>query len=67
VAVVGGRTWEVEPGEPLACESGFVVAMSPVRPGTRSIRRSGYQEHTLVFIDTAGLRKRTKVADDIEF
>src|SRR5712664_4694342 len=26
-----------------------------------------YQGHTLVFIDTAGLRKRSKVADDLEF
>jgi len=26
-----------------------------------------YQGHTLVFIDTAGLRKRSKVEDDIEF
>jgi GTPase len=26
-----------------------------------------YQDHTIVFIDTAGLRKRAKVEDDIEF
>jgi GTP-binding protein len=45
----------------------LVVASEPgtTRDAIDTTLRHG--EHTLVFVDTAGLRKRSKVADDIEF
>jgi GTP-binding protein len=51
----------------LLGEDRHVVApeAGTTRDAVDSILR--YHERTLAFIDTAGLRKRTKVADDIEF
>ncbi len=45
----------------------LVVAAEPgtTRDAIDTTLRHG--DHTLVFVDTAGLRKRSKVADDIEF
>src|SRR6266571_8868448 len=51
----------------LLGEERLVVADEPGTTRDAIDTPLGYQGHTLVFIDTAGLRKRTKVADDIEF
>jgi len=51
----------------LLGEERLVVADEPGTTRDAIDTPLSYQGHTLVFIDTAGLRKRTKVADDIEF
>ena len=51
----------------LLGEDRLVVADEPGTTRDAIDTPFSYQEHTLVFIDTAGLRKRSKVADDIEF
>jgi GTPase len=51
----------------LLGEERLVVADEPGTTRDAIDTPFSYQGHTLVFIDTAGLRKRTKVADDIEF
>jgi GTP-binding protein len=51
----------------LLGEERLVVADEPGTTRDAIDTPFGYEGHTLVFIDTAGLRKRTKVADDIEF
>src|SRR2546427_33144 len=45
----------------------LVVAAEPGTTRDAIDTPLAYQDHTLVFIDTAGLRKRSKVDDDIEF
>jgi len=51
----------------LLGEERLVVADEPGTTRDAIDTPFSYQGHTLVFIDTAGLRKRSKVADDIEF
>jgi GTPase len=51
----------------LLGEERLVVADEPGTTRDAIDTPHSYQGHTLVFIDTAGLRKRMKVADDIEF
>jgi GTP-binding protein len=51
----------------LLGEERLVVADEPGTTRDAIDTPLSYQGHTLVFIDTAGLRKRSKVADDIEF
>ena len=51
----------------LLGEERLVVADEPGTTRDAIDTPLSYEGHTLVFIDTAGLRKRTKVADDIEF
>ena len=51
----------------LLGEERLVVADEPGTTRDAIDTPLSYQGHTLVFIDTAGLRERTKVADDIEF
>jgi len=51
----------------LLGEERLVVADEPGTTRDAIDTPLGYQGHTLVFIDTAGLRKRSKVEDDIEF
>jgi GTP-binding protein len=51
----------------LLNEERLVVAAEPGTTRDAIDTPLGYQGHTLVFIDTAGLRKRSKVEDDIEF
>ncbi len=51
----------------LLGEDRLVVAAEPGTTRDAIDTPLRYQERTLVFIDTAGLRKRAKVTDDIEF
>ena len=51
----------------LLGEERLVVAEEPGTTRDAIDTPLSYQGHTLVFIDTAGLRKRSKVEDDIEF
>ncbi len=51
----------------LLGEERLVVADEPGTTRDAIDTPLGYEGHTLVFIDTAGLRKRSKVEDDIEF
>src|SRR6266853_1520659 len=51
----------------LLGEERLVVADEPGTTRDAINTPLSYQGHTLVFIDTAGLRKRSKVADDLEF
>ena len=51
----------------LLGEDRLVVAAEPGTTRDAIDTPLRYQERTLVFIDTAGLRKRSKVTDDIEF
>jgi GTP-binding protein len=51
----------------LLGEERLVVADEPGTTRDAIDTPLSYEGHTLVFIDTAGLRKRSKVADDIEF
>jgi len=51
----------------LLGEERLVVADEPGTTRDAIDTPLSYREHTLVFIDTAGLRKRSKVADDLEF
>src|SRR6266404_3347981 len=51
----------------LLGEERLVVADEPGTTRDAIDTPFSYQGHTLVFIDTAGLRKRSKVADDLEF
>jgi GTPase len=51
----------------LLGEERLVVADEPGTTRDAIDTPLSYQGHTLVFIDTAGLRKRSKVADDLEF
>jgi len=51
----------------LLGEERLVVADEPGTTRDAIDTPLSYQGHTLVFIDTAGLRKRSKVEDDIEF
>jgi len=51
----------------LLGEERLVVADEPGTTRDAIDTPLSYHEHTLVFIDTAGLRKRSKVADDLEF
>jgi GTP-binding protein len=51
----------------LLGEERLVVAAEPGTTRDAIDTPLSYQGQTLVFIDTAGLRKRSKVADDIEF
>jgi GTP-binding protein len=51
----------------LLGEERLVVADEPGTTRDAIDTPLSYQGHTLVFIDTAGLRKRSKVDDDIEF
>src|SRR5256886_7918080 len=68
VAVVGrpnvGRSSRVNR---LLGEERLVVADEPGTTRDAIDTPLSYEGHTLVFIDTAGLRKRSKVDDDIEF
>jgi len=51
----------------LLGEERLVVADEPGTTRDAIDTPLSYQGRTLVFIDTAGLRKRSKVEDDIEF
>jgi len=51
----------------LLGEERLVVADEPGTTRDAIDTPLSYEGHTLVFIDTAGLRKRSKVEDDIEF
>src|SRR5712691_10218437 len=51
----------------LLGEERLVVADEPGTTRDAIDTPFSYRGHTLVFIDTAGLRKRSKVADDLEF
>jgi len=51
----------------LLGEERLVVADEPGTTRDAIDTPLAYEDHTLVFIDTAGLRKRSKVEDDIEF
>src|SRR6266513_3146284 len=51
----------------VAGEERLVVADEPGTTRDAIDTPLPYEGHTLVFIDTAGLRKRSKVEDDIEF
>ncbi len=51
----------------LLGEERLVVADEPGTTRDAIDTPLSYRGHTLVFIDTAGLRKRSKVADDLEF
>src|SRR5437879_11668878 len=51
----------------LLGEGRLVVADEPGTTRDAIDTPLSYEGHTLVFIDTAGLRKRSKVEDDIEF
>src|SRR5205085_11361500 len=51
----------------LLGEERLVVADEPGTTRDAIDTPLSYERHTLVFIDTAGLRKRSKVDDDIEF
>src|SRR5438876_3961705 len=68
VAVVGrpnvGKSSRVNR---LLGEERLVVADEPGTTRDAIDTPLSYEGHTLVFIDTAGLRKRSKVEDDIEF
>src|SRR5207245_10659858 len=57
-----GSLVERSPGE-----ARLVVADAPGTPRDALDTPLRYQGRTLVFIDTAGLRKRSKVDDEIEF